>query len=203
MIHPTVLFLAWLSFALALPWFSSAALVAASAALVGGVAAYGFAACAPLLRRIRYLLLAIIIIYAWATPGTPLFAAWADAWAPTTEGLLAGGLQAWRLLLIVTALALLLVRLNQAQLLAAIYGLLTPLNRCGVPRDRIAVRLYLSLQYVSAGDKLSSLGERWQAALTPADAPASSITLEIPAYTARDLGFFLGVGTLLWGAILW
>jgi len=200
MIHPTVLLLVWLSFALAIPWLSSPVLAASSGLLALGAVISGVAACWRLLRRIRYLLLALIVVYALATPGTPLFDTWA---APTREGLAAGAMQAWRLLLMVTALALLLVRLNQAQLLAGIYGLLTPLIRLGVPRDRIAVRLCLTLHYAEADDHARSLGERWQAALTPTDMPASSISLEMPAYTLRDLGFFLGVGALLWGALSW
>lgn len=199
-IHPTVLLLTWLAFALAIPWLSSLALTAASTVLALGVWLGGFHACWRLVRRTRFLLIALIVLYTLATPGTALLDAWA---VPTREGLQAGALQAWRLLLMVTALALLLARLSQAQLLAGIYGLLTPLKPLGLPRDRIAVRLCLTLQYAEAALNADSLRERWEAALTLPNATASSITLEFPAFSLRDLLFFMGIGGLLAGALLW
>lgn len=200
MIHPTVLLLAWLAFALAIPWFSSTALAAASPLIALGVGVSGFQASWRLVRRTRYLLIALILLYTLATPGTPLIDMWAT---PTQEGLLAGTLQAWRLLLIVTALALLLTHTNHAQLLAGLYGLLTPLKVLGLPRDRIAVRLSLTLQYAEAGLASHSLRERWDEALAPPNAPASGITLTFPAFTWRDLAFVGGISAVLAGALLW
>lgn len=199
-LHPTTLLLAWAAFAVAIPWFGVSAIWVASAVLALGVWGGGVSACWRLVRRTRFLLIALIVLYAFATPGVPLFLAWE---APTQEGLLAGALQAWRLLLMIAALALLLVRLSRERLLAGIYGLLAPFRFLGLPLERIAVRLWLTLQYAETGLSGNSLQERWAAALTLPNAPASSITLELPAFTLHDLAFSLGYGALLWGALLW
>ena len=122
---------------------------------------------------------------------------------PTHEGLLAGALQAGRLLLMITALALVLVHLTREQVLAGIYGLLAPFKPLGLPLERIAVRLWLTLQYAESGLHANSLRERWDEALTLPNAPSSSITLEFPAFALRDLVFLIGFGALLLGALLW
>lgn len=199
-LHPTALLLAWAAFAVAIPWFGFLVLWAASALLALGVWVGGVTTCWRLVRRTRVLLIALLVLYAFATPGAPLIAAWE---APSQEGLLAGALQAWRLLLMITALALLLTRLSREQLLAGIYGLLAPFKPLGLPLERIAVRLWLTMQYAEIGLQGNSLRERWEAALTQPNAPSSSITLELPAFTLRDLLFVLGFGALLAGALLW
>ena len=201
-IHPTTLFLAWIALAVAVPWFSVAALGATSTMLVLGAWAVGIHACWHLVRRTRVLFIALILLYAFATPGTPLFAGWNT---PTQEGLLAGTLQAWRLLLVIMALTILLVRLNREQLLAGIYVLLAPFKPLGLPLERIAVRLWLTLQYAESGAVLTSvsLRERWEAALTQPKGLSESITLELAEFHTRDVVFVVGYGVLLAGALLW
>ena len=112
--NPTVLFLAWIALAVAIPWFSVAVLGATSALLVLGAWAVGVGACWRLVRRTRVLFIALIALYAFATTGTPIFPGWET---PTQEGLLSGALQAWRLLLMLVALTILLISLNRDQLL--------------------------------------------------------------------------------------
>jgi len=194
------LLLAWIVFAVAIPWFDVHALWAASALLALGVWAGGLNACWRLVRRTRVLLIALLVLYAFATPGSPIFAAWT---MPTHEGLLAGALQAGRLLLMITALALVLVHLTREQVLAGIYGLLAPFKPLGLPLERIAVRLWLTLQYAESGLHANSLRERWDEALALPNVPSSSITLEFPAFALRDLVFLIGFGALLLGALLW
>lgn len=192
--------LAWVAFAVAIPWFGIPALGVATVLLTLGAWVGGVKTCWRLVRRTRVLLVALIVLYAFATPGTPLLADWA---APTQEGLLAGALQAWRLLLMITALAVLLACLSREQLLAGIYGLLALFKPLGLPLERIAVRLWLTMQYAEIGAHANSLRERWEAALTLPNTPASSITLEIPAFELRDLAFTAVWGVLLTGALLW
>ncbi|MDP1682251.1 MAG: CbiQ family ECF transporter T component [Burkholderiales bacterium] len=199
-IHPTALLLAWVAFAVAIPWFGVIVLWAVSALLALGVWAGGVNTCWRLVRRTRILLIALLVLYAFSTPGSPLIAAWE---VPTQEGLQAGALQAWRLLLMITALAILLARLKREQLLAGIYGLLAPLKPLGLPLERIAVRLWLTLQYAESGLPANSIRERWEAALTLPNAPSSNITLEFPAFTLLDLLFVIGFGVLLVSALLW
>jgi len=196
MLHPTTRLLAWIAFAIAIPWLSIQALLAASVGIAVMVWASGAAGCWRLVRRTRVLLIALIVLYAFATPGAPLIAGWTQ-WNPTVEGIRAGGLQAWRLLLMISALALLLARMQREQWLAGIYILLLPLKLLGVPVARIAVRLWLTLHYVETAPKADSLSARWESALTLPDEMPASIALEVPAFTRWDAGFILGFGVLL------
>jgi len=194
------LLLAWIAFAVALPWFSVLILWMTSALLALAVWAGGFNTCWRLVRRTRVLIIALLVLYTFATPGAPLFAAWE---VPTHEGLLAGAQQAGRLLLMITALALLIVRLSREQLLAGIYGLLAPFKPLGLPLERIAARLWLTLQYAESGLHANSLRERWDVALTLPNTSSPSITFEFPAFALRDLAFLIEFGVLLLGALLW
>jgi len=199
-IHPTVLFLAWIALAVAIPWFSIPALAGMSALLALGAWAVGLHACWRLLRRTRVLFITLVLLYAFTTPGMPLFSGWDT---PTQEGLLSGTLQAWRLLLMIVALAILLIGLNREQLLAGIYGLLAPFKPLGLPLERIAVRLWLTLQYAESAAHSDSLRERWEAALTLPDGLSERITLVLAEFHVRDFAFAIGYGVLLAGALLW
>jgi len=186
---------------MAIPWLSIQALLAASVGIAVMVWASGAAGCWRLVRRTRVLLIALIVLYAFATPGVPLIAGWMQ-WNPTVEGIRAGGLQAWRLLLMISALALLLARMQREQWLAGLYILLLPLKFLGVPVARIAVRLWLTLHYVETAPKADSLSARWESALTLPDEMPASIALEVPVFTRWDAGFILGFGVLL-ALVLW
>lgn len=182
-----------------MPWLGVPALGAASAILALGVW-LDFAACWRLVRRMRVLLLALIVLYAFATPGAPLFSAWET---PTFEGLLAGVLQAWRLLLMLVALAMILTRLKPQQLLAGIYGLLLPFKPLGFPLERTTARLWLTLQYAEAGLQGATLRERWDDALAMPTVSEVSVTLDIPALRLRDVLCLMAFCVLLLGALAW
>ncbi|MDP2248467.1 MAG: CbiQ family ECF transporter T component, partial [Nitrosomonadales bacterium] len=78
-----------------------------------------------LLRRVRYILLFLLIVYAFNTPGEYL-PGWYFEMAPTYEGIVAGIEQALRLSLILAGLAILLVTTNRDQLIAGLYYLAFP-----------------------------------------------------------------------------
>lgn len=100
-----------------------------------------------LLRRARWLLLSILLIYAYATPGE-FVSHFPDALAPTYEGLQNGGIQALRLVVMLAALSLLLATSSRAQIMAGIYQLLKPFRLFGLQPERFAARLWLTLHYV-------------------------------------------------------
>ncbi|AMC34334.1 CbiQ family ECF transporter T component [Janthinobacterium sp. B9-8] len=100
--------------------------------------------CWRTLKRTRFLLLAIALVYGWATPGQYL---WASSWSPTEEGVRWGLLQVVRLLGVLAALQLLLWRLNAAQVFSGLYRLLTPLSWLGLDRQRWALRLSLTMSF--------------------------------------------------------
>ena len=99
-----------------------------------------------MLKRLRWLMLAIVLVYGWWTPGAALFPV-AGVLSPTVEGLQLGLIRMLVLVIIVAAVHLLLQRTERTQLLAALMQLFTPL--CSLQgRSRIAVRIVLSMEAV-------------------------------------------------------
>lgn len=100
-----------------------------------------------MLRRVRWLLISMILIFAFNTPGEYL-PQWPFELAPTYEGLHAGLLQAVRLCMMLAGLALLLVTTNRENLMAGFFLLLYPLRFIKLHPERFAARLWLTLHYV-------------------------------------------------------
>ena len=99
-----------------------------------------------MLKRLRWLMLAIVLVYGWWTPGAALFPV-AGVLSPTVEGLQLGLIRMLVLVIIVAAVHLLLQRTERSQLLAALMQLFTPV--CSLQgRSRIAVRIVLSMEAV-------------------------------------------------------
>lgn len=97
-----------------------------------------------LLRRSRWLLLTLLVMFGWLTPGTPL----ANLPGASREGLLLAVENLARLLIALSTVALLLKALTPAELVAGMRVLLAPLALLKISRDRVAVRLALTLQQV-------------------------------------------------------
>lgn len=102
-----------------------------------------------LLRRARWLFLAILLVYAYQLPGPPLLDAW--AWGPSEAGIEAGAMQAWRLVTMLLLIDLLLLRLPVEVLLSGLLALLLPLKGLGVPAEGMALRLGLTLNALAQG----------------------------------------------------
>lgn len=100
-----------------------------------------------LLRRIRWILISLLLIYSFETPGNPLFPS-----GPTADGLVSGGMQAWRIILTIGLLAFLQGATSREKMLSGIYTLLLPMKRW-IRVDRIAVRLLLTLHYAEEGSR--------------------------------------------------
>jgi energy-coupling factor transport system permease protein len=142
-----------------------------------------------LLRRSRWLLLTMLVMFGWLTPGTPL----PGIPGASQEGLLLAADNIARLLIALAALAMLLKALAPPDLVAGMRSLLAPIAMLGFSRDRIAVRLALTLQEVEA----SRTGQGEESARM-----ASSIVLPSSGLGATDI--FLGVVScaLVLGALL-
>lgn len=104
--------------------------------------------------RLRWLLLAILLVYGWWTPGLSLFPA-IGSWSPTTEGLIVGLLRILSLVLIVAAVHLLLQVTTRKELLPAIIQLISPVTT-QAGRERLAVRILLSVEAVTHVQSLIS-----------------------------------------------
>jgi energy-coupling factor transport system permease protein len=149
-IHPLVrvvtvlLFIAGIS--LARPVF----IVTGMILLAGAYLYCGFPALGRLmsmLNRLRWLMLAILLVCGWWTPGVPVFPGH-ELLSPTIEGMQLGIGRLLVLTTIVAAVHLLLQRTGREQLLAALMQLFAPVSsRQG--RERIAVRIVLSLEAVT------------------------------------------------------
>lgn len=151
-----------------------------------------------LLRRTRWLLLALLLAYALSLPGVPLLPAW--GWAsPSMEGLAAGGLRVARLLLLLGGLAVLLASTERTALIHGFYVLARPLDWLGFDRRAFAVRLGLTLDYAEA-----ARGRTWRDVLEQADnddgSPAQFI---LPArnWQTRDSAVILAAVLLV--GVVW
>ncbi len=143
-LHPATQILIWCELVAAMQFLSSARLLAAGCLVLSMAFALSQHKFIQLLRRTRWILLSLWLIYAYTTPGDVLFDL---PFSPSREGLLDGGLQMMRLLVALAGLAILLDRLQRRQLVAGLYSLFVPLQWLGLSRERLAVRLALTLQY--------------------------------------------------------
>lgn len=140
--HPSTTLIAWLAAVIGLQFMGYAGLGLLGLSLALSVSLIG----RPWLDyvwRARWLLLMLWIILAYNTPGDALHD---FAWAPTYEGVAEANLHLVRLVLVLGCLAWLFRRLNEGQLLSALWGVLLPLERLGVDIERLLVRLALVLE---------------------------------------------------------
>lgn len=102
-----------------------------------------------MLKRLRWFLLSILAVFLWLTPGiAPVWLQPLGEWAPTLEGLRAGGLRVAALAVIVVAVNLLLQTTSREQLLAGLYWLASALRSNDVGQ-RFAVRALLVMDRVA------------------------------------------------------
>src|SRR5450759_1861593 len=150
-----------------------------------------------LLRRTRWIMLSLLLIYAYSTPGQPLLNA-LGIFSPSREGLSDGVLQLTRLLAALAGLAILLDRLHRQQLIAGLYTLFAPLQLIGVSRERVAVRLALTLHYAEVA--LLRETHTWQDNLRslfkPHDETSKQIELTLYRFGISD-GLLVGFALLL------
>jgi energy-coupling factor transport system permease protein len=198
-LHPTTRILLWGFLAVALSWLQTPALLGLGAALALALALAGAQAFIRLLRRARFLLVSLIVIYALSFPGQLVWPG-LGAWSPTEEGVRAGIVQAWKLILLLAGLGLLHARCGRACLLAGILGFLWPLRRLGIDARRAAARMALTLEY--AEDAARWTRQEWKRLLAGGiedEAPANQtrIVVTLAAPGAVDV-----VALALWGGLL-
>lgn len=199
--HPAVKIMIWVLLALLAQRLQPFALLAFTAI----VSAVALRLCAEqllrLLRRTRWILFSLLLIYAYTTPGAALWPQFGVA-SPTHEGLLDGMLQLGRLLSVLSGLAILLELLPQNKLISGLYTLAYPLRWFGLSRQRIAVRLALTLEYAESamGDTARDWRTTISTAMQPSAAGATHIELGLQAFGWIDavlmvasLGLLIGV----------
>ena len=149
-----------------------------------------------LLRRSRFLLLALLILFAFFTPGERVFEQF--LWLPLTgEGLQLAAVQLGRVLSVIALVALLMETIATADLVQALATLAAPIRLAGGEPERFAVRLSLVLWMVA-----EARPPRWQE-LLQAPSPGERIeTIEIShhPFTAQDR---LLLGSAIMAVVLW
>ena len=150
-LHPATQILTWCLLVVLLQFLMLDALLFAAGSILMCAIFVSGRKFTQLLRRTRWVMLTLMLIYAYSTPGQTLIEAL--GWlSPSREGLLDGLSQLSRLLAALAGLAMLLDRLQRMQLISGLYTLFAPLQWLPLPgfkglRERFAVRLALTLHY--------------------------------------------------------
>lgn len=204
MIHPATKILLWLGTALAMQGLGIMSLSLVAVLLtIALIMVRDVSSALSMVRRARWLLLPLVLIYAYATPGVPMFPV-LGAISPSSDGLHGGILQAGRLVLLLLGLALLLNSCPRESLLSGIYVLLRPFRLVGLDPERVTVRLWLTLHYAQGQScqKMQDWRSELLAALDPAPAVATEVKLELFAFSWRDI-LVLALAMFVSGLLLW
>jgi energy-coupling factor transporter transmembrane protein EcfT len=198
MTHPAVLILLWACFVITIQSLQATKLLFAGLPLLAVAYTLSATRLITLLRRTRWIMLSLLLIYAYVTPGEAVWASLAQ-FSPTNEGLVNGLLQLCRLVFTLASLAILLSLLPQQQHICGLYVLTYPLRYVGLSRERLAVRLALTLQYAKSviwdtttGNWRTNIGKM----LAPAAVNPLSIKLHTTPFTMHD-GMILTIGCAL------
>ena len=187
-LHPASLILLGFALLLAASTRTGAALFLACFMLVLSALVLAQRHFGLILRRSRWLLFTMLVLFGWMTPGTPVPA----IPGATLEGLLLAAENLARLLLAIGTVALLLTALPPAALVSGLRTLLAPLVALGVSRDRLAVRLVLTLQEVEASRRGADK-----------DAGAAATSLFLPATGCGVLDLLAGGVAVSLLAVAW
>ncbi|MBB4012112.1 CbiQ family ECF transporter T component [Niveibacterium umoris] len=123
-----------------------------------------------LMRRSRFLFLAIALLYTFGTPGTRISPYFPEI-SPTEEGLRLAVLHAGRLLGMLALVAVMLERLDRVGVAAGLLACLLPFRRLGFKPERAVVRLVMTLELATAGAKKTD----WRDWLDPTGASPSEL----------------------------
>lgn len=197
--HPAVQLFIWLCLTLAAHSLNVYGLLT----LAGISIAFALVLCAArfsqLLRRMRWILISVFVIYAYSTPGDPLWMQ-LGAFSPVKEGAADGLLQLLRLTTVLAGLSILLTLLSPAQLVAGLYTVAHPLRGFGLSRERFAVRLALTLRYAeSVPDMAGGWRGRLEQLLAQNSEKPGFVELQVARLTMRDWLIFAGVSAALTG----
>lgn len=197
MLHPATLLVAWAVFVFLLP-LAPLPLLPVLLALALATALTARRRTLTLLRRARWLLLSIAVLFAFATPGLSV-PGWPGQIGMTQDGLLAAGEHLSRLLILLTTLAVVHERLQTAGLLTGLYTLMAPLRPAW--RERIVVRLMLVIEFIEHGDGRAG----WRHWLAEDSGGAARLTLAVRPtdWPDRVVFFLLALLVLAAGVLAW
>lgn len=166
--HPAIQILIWVTLAISAQALSALGLLVMTAVLFVIAVKLNSRQLFSLIRRTRWILFSLLLIYAYTTPGVALLTE-LGRYSPTLEGLSDGLIQLGRLLSMLSGLAILLSLLTESQFISGIHTLAYPLIWFGGSRERVAVRLALTLQY--AEPTMRDTAADWRQAIRDALQP--------------------------------
>jgi energy-coupling factor transport system permease protein len=193
--HPATQILVWACLAIVVQILPPAWLLAVACLLLLLAVKIHIRRLFTLLRRTRWIFFSLLLIYAFATPGEAL---WVSDYAPTREGLREGLFQLGRIACVLAALSILLTLLKREQLISGLYTLAYPVRYLGLSRERLAVRLALTLHY--AENAMRDTASDWRGAIRQACSGQSLDTAHI-SLSRHPLGW-IDFGLLLAGTAL-
>lgn len=194
-LHPASRILIWLAFAFSIPWLRLSELAGIVLLLSLPLFLQHSAQYLKLLRRSRWLLISLILAYAFATPGEAIFPLLGD-YSPSRDGLLSGGVQALRLVALLAGLSWLLALSPRDRILAGLYVLLHPFTRFGLDVNRVAARIWLTLHYAESPQP-GEWRERLQSALHDREPEMHSVKLETGRFSRLDYAVLCGAASAL------
>jgi energy-coupling factor transporter transmembrane protein EcfT len=196
--HSGLILLFWLGGVMLLQTLPAVALLPAVSACLAVALLLARRRCLRLLRRVRFLLLAIVVLFAWFTPGEALLAGWPQL-SPSREGAFLALQHAARLVGVIAGVALLLEVLPRERLVGGMYALCRPLALLRVSPERLALRLLLVLRYVESAD--ADTPRHWRHWLADDHAPVEVEVVHLVRERPGALDWALG-GALM-SLILW
>lgn len=199
MIHPAVCVTAGFFLIFILQLVSPGPLTWAVIAAVAIAVALAWPEWIRVIRRMRFIFLAIAILFLWQTPGRMILPALGN-FSPTWDGLRAAVEPVERLCAVVSVVALLLHYLSTEDWVNSLYVLVHPLRYVGLSAERFAVRLRLVLDYIAQRDL------NWKSCLDELN--LGETTVEADAWVVRGLAWtdrilLGGLFLLLLGFLLW
>lgn len=193
--HSGLLVFLWLAVVAGLQFLDVFPLSLALAGCVALGAVLAPARSVRLVRRVRFIVLAIVILFAGFTPGEAVFVDWPRL-SPSREGVLLAWEHAARVLVVVLLVAVLLERLPPGRLIGAIHALMRPFSAIGFPADRVAVRTLLVLRLVEAEKP-----PRWDQWISDDSSDLhEAIEVRRERFSAPD---YAVLGVLALGVMLW
>ena len=197
MLHPAVLILTWIFLAIAIQSAHANELLLVGMPPLVIALVLASPRLFTLLHRTRWIMLSLLLIYAYSTPGEAVWPQLAQ-FSPTIEGGMEGLLQWCRLIFALAGLSIALSLLSQQQLISGLYALGYPLRYVGLSRARVAVRLALTLRYAESAllDTAANWRENMEKMMVQVAVKQQSIELQTIPFTRRD-GLLLALSSVL------
>lgn len=189
-LHPATRIFLWVCLIIGQSYLNDMALYALAGALtLVLISAKGLYA-RRILWRSRFLLLTLIAVYPWSTPGVYIVKSF-GAFSPTYEGVCLAGLQLLHTGIVLIGLGWAQGGLSMDKRLESLLFWVRPLHYLGVSVERFVVRLALTLQLLESAPRLTSFiswRSAWQQVLVTQSLSTSmtEVSVDIAALNWMD-----------------